>query len=232
MARDFNGSTDQVSIANNAAIQVASGDFTIACWIYPDAFTSFNAVFDKNGQFARELALFINSASDGFYGVGDAGGQSLTFSPTWTTGAWQHLAWRRSGLVNTFYRNGTQCATDTPVSQTGVFTNPLVIGTNPSGGGSAWDGKQAEYGLWSTALGVDEIAALAAGYAPFLIRPASLAGYWPLIGRYSPEIDLRNGNNGTLTGTTNFDHPRMFYGVPGQLRRMAGSTLRRFVLHG
>jgi hypothetical protein len=50
---------------------------------------------------------------------------------------------------------------------------------------------------------------LSLGYSPLFVRPQSLVAYWPLIGRNSPELELIGGQGGTLTGTTQAEHPRI-----------------------
>jgi len=57
--------------------------------------------------------------------------------------------------------------------------------------GEYCSGRIAEAAIWNVALTDAEVAILADGFSPLLVRPASLVAYWPLIGRYSPEIDIR-----------------------------------------
>lgn len=98
------------------------------------------------------------------------------------------------------------------------------------------NGKIAEVGLWNVALTDDEIDILRAGFSPLCVRPASLVGYWPLMGSYSPEIDLVGRYEMTLTNApTEADHcriilppPRMLAGVPDA----AVATRRTMMLMG
>jgi hypothetical protein len=72
------------------------------------------------------------------------------------------------------------------------------------------DGRIADAAMWNVALSDDEIAALQKGYSPLLVRPSALVAYWPLVGRTSPEIDVRGGRNFTLTNSpTPAEHPRV-----------------------
>jgi hypothetical protein len=83
---------------------------------------------------------------------------------------------------------------------------------NAAAYGAFWAGGIAEAAIWSVALTADEVASLASGAAPFMIRPASLVLYAPLIGReaatewdyFGPSITL---NNSPAIGT---DHPRIY----------------------
>lgn len=72
-------------------------------------------------------------------------------------------------------------------------------------------GDLAEVGLWSAALTDAEIAILAAGISPLAVRPASLIGYWPLLGVNSPEDNIvSNVSVMSLVGApTQAAHPRI-----------------------
>jgi hypothetical protein len=73
------------------------------------------------------------------------------------------------------------------------------------------DGNLAEIAMWGTALQQDSFDIYNGGYSPKLIHPESLVGYWPLIGQLSTEIELINGNGGTVTGATTETHPPVIY---------------------
>jgi hypothetical protein len=57
------------------------------------------------------------------------------------------------------------------------------------------------------ALSASDVAILAAGVCPLLVRPEALLAYWPLWGIYSPETDLVGGFGMTVTGTSVIDQP-------------------------
>ena len=61
-------------------------------------------------------------------------------------------------------------------------------------------------GIWNVALTAAEIASLAKGFSPRLIRPQSLAFYAPLI---RETLDIRGGLTLTDSGSTVADHPRI-----------------------
>lgn len=65
--------------------------------------------------------------------------------------------------------------------------------------------------MWNVALSDTDAAVLALGYSPLLVRRSALVSYWPLLGFYSPEIDLLSSTGITLTGTTQSAHTRVFY---------------------
>jgi hypothetical protein len=70
----------------------------------------------------------------------------------------------------------------------------------------------AEAAIWNVALSDTEVAALAAGYSPKTIQPTALVAYWPLIGDWTPEIELISGQNFTIQGSlTQGAHPPLPY---------------------
>jgi hypothetical protein len=104
---------------------------------------------------------------------------------------------------------------------------------------SGYLGDLAEVAVWDNCtLTLAELTALADGTAPSLIRPASLAHYWPLWGRHSPELNLVGGTGLTLSGPPVFtEHPRVVY--PARRRMVyvpaaAGATAppKRLMLMG
>lgn len=82
------------------------------------------------------------------------------------------------------------------------------------------NGDLAEVAIWNVALTDTEVLVLASGVSPMLVRPASLVGYWPLIGMVSPETNLKSNTAkltmiGTLTASA---HPRIFMPKRPQFR--------------
>lgn len=72
-----------------------------------------------------------------------------------------------------------------------------------------WDGDIAEAAVYNVALSDADIAMLAAGYSPLMVRPDALVAYWPVVGKNSPETDIVGAYGLTLTGTSASEHPRI-----------------------
>ena len=109
------------------------------------------------------------------------------------------IAWLDGG------NKGTSTSDKTPsgIDQTG-------IGAWARGSPTQYfSGDLAEAAIWNVVLTDAEVAMLALGLCPLFVRPANLVGYWPIIGRYSPEIDLVGGFDMTVTGATVSNHPRI-----------------------
>lgn len=141
--------------------------------------------------------------------VGDSGGNDqASASSQMSAGTWKHHAMRKNGTgagALAVFTNGSSVATATSNRTIQNTANSLFIGQRSDNNAiTAFDGRLAEVGIWDVALSDAEIAALATGVSPLLIRPANLKGYWPVYGSGSPEADLSgNGNNATITGTLN-----------------------------
>ena len=77
----------------------------------------------------------------------------------------------------------------------------------------------AEAAVWDVALNDDEVAALAHGYSPRLIRPDHLAAYWPLGGLPGQnDKDLLGSHELTAYNTPSWtDHPPLVYPVRPQV---------------
>jgi hypothetical protein len=192
----------------------------MACWFVSNDVTTERALMSLGVQSgAVRWVLYAGGATAGDpIGAQDrsAGGasQAALTSAGYSASTLTHAAgvWNNSSS-RVAYINGGSKGTNT----TGTGTDPSAfdatyIGTrrNTSLGNYA-DGTIAEAGIWNVALSDDEIASLAKGISPLLIRPANLVAYWPLYGNNSPEIDPVGGFELTLTNSpTKGEHPRIF----------------------
>ena len=165
-------SSQYVSIPQSNSLNLGTS-FLFSCWIYPTSLASYRCVIDSTG---RNLSLFINSTADGGYSRDDEF-NSLTYSPAWTTGEWQHLAWRGTAASNFFYRNGVLCATDTGDLESVSMLTAWHIGGNPSGGGSYWNGGMDGVRLYNTEHSADFVQRL---------YDEELRGYPQTLNRVSP----------------------------------------------
>lgn len=79
----FNGTTQYLTIADNAALQMASGDFTIEAWYYQNNLTAIQTIFDKGYQTAGSL-LIQTALTSGLLMIntGTTSGYSAVFNGT------------------------------------------------------------------------------------------------------------------------------------------------------
>jgi hypothetical protein len=123
----FDGTGDQLTIANNSAFDIGSGNFTIEAWVYLSS-TSGSVVNYSNGQtqnsnFAWEIYQLSATSIQVFIAQGTS--EYVASSTSLVPNAWNHVAGVRNGNTLTVYVNGI--AGGTTASVTGVTVN------NPSG---------------------------------------------------------------------------------------------------
>jgi hypothetical protein len=114
-----------------------------------------------------------------------------------------------SAASRTAYFNGVASAENT-TSVTPLTFDAAAIGARAIGGsyGLYADGKIADAAIWNVALTAAEIASLAKGISPRLIRPQSLVFYAPLI---RDLIDVKGGLALTNVNTATVSpHPRIY----------------------
>ena len=126
------------------------------------------------------------------------------------TGSWLHvgiiLCRTTTSNANKIYVNGSLDVQGTASSSWGTSTQDIAIGKTLDTFWPSYVGDLAEFAYWGIDLDAAEIAALAKGFRPSSIRPASLKAYIPGI-RTIQEI---RGTSLTVTGTSVADHPRVF----------------------
>lgn len=220
MALDLSGTLQYLEVADGGPTDITGTALTVSVWLNRDTTPgagSFPGIIVKGGditnQTIRQYTLYLNqNDAKPVFDAGDSGGADTVIAgaaPALNT--WEHVAGRKDGTgasALAVFLNGSKTTGSSNRSMQNLSGN-LFFGTWAVGG-NAFDGKLAEVAIWDAALSDDEIASLAKGFSALLVRPQSLQGYWPIIGNASPEPDLRNGNNATLTGSpTAFPHPRI-----------------------
>jgi hypothetical protein len=121
----FDGSGDYLSLADNAAFTLGSGNFTIELWVYSTLASTLQFICGQsNSTAANSSASFAISktASNTVKGFLFSGSTSYeaTSSGTLILNAWNHIAFVRDGNTARLYINGVQ---DGTVSVTGVTVN-------------------------------------------------------------------------------------------------------------
>ena len=141
---EFDGTTDALQLASSSdfAYGTQTNDFTIECWVYPDAFPSQKYIFDHGTDnsyfhYASGKLAFYNSSVGWQGSLGNCGTLEL--------GQWSHVAVVRHNGTTKVYVNGTERG-----SQSDSFNysnNTLTIGHygNTAVGTSSWDGKISNF---------------------------------------------------------------------------------------
>lgn len=185
MARAFASGSSEYLLVNQAV--VSGTPFTLACCFYPTQDT------------ANQVLLSVADKDDGdYHGLWASGAQAgdPLRANTWTGGA-DYIAETSTGFtINTWHHGCGVWAAD---NDRRVYIDGGSKGTNADNWTVAnidrfrisasadatpfgyFDGRIAEAAVWDVALTDAEVAILAKGYSPLLVRPASLVAYWPLI---------------------------------------------------
>ena len=218
MARDFTATSDKISCG--ATTMPATG--SLGFWLYPSWSSTDgieHSLFDQRS--APNYFTFSKYTDNKLYTgwlVGGVDHRVVVNSGSYTlnTNAWNRfdLVWDDAANLSTLYLNGVSIGTKGTLV-TATITGARTVGNLAAGGVDA-RGRIAELAIWNSTLSTGSIAALAKGVSPASVQRSSLTDYFPLIGRDSPEPNLRGGTAGTLTGTAQADHPRVYY--PGRRR--------------
>lgn len=213
MARNINGGTDRIAWTPPAAPPNAG---CLAFFMRTTQTTtnsspaSYCDSANKNGY----IFVLNNTAGKLLIDGNDATTNRirLTTTSNVNNGAWRHIAVnydRTNGGANALFVDGTSEATgNSSAAWTyGSAGLSLILGDALDTFWQTYVGDFSLFGHWNAKLDAAEIAALAKGFSPSLIRPSALLEYAPLI-RDANEI--RTGLAATLTGTTVSDHPRVF----------------------
>ncbi len=221
--RSFAGgsSTDKILITNYAAMN-ALLQYTIAFRAVINAYdtVTFRRLANKRTSGTPGQGLFmiyyIHSPGDliefeewnwgttaGQWSIpGTATGSEFTFVLTYDGGS--------TSNDPVFYINDvsqTVTRVTGPAGTRQSETADLYLGA--SNGTTPHDGTEGEFALWNRILTRNEITALHLKFEAALLANG-LVCYLPLIGRYSPELNLApNALTGTVTGTTTSVHPPM-----------------------
>jgi hypothetical protein len=226
MARAFNGSSQYCRVASAV---VSGAPLTLACWYYSTSTAALQTLIEvsRTGLAAvtDKYRLILRgdlSAGSKTLQAQQSPGFLATSTVEYSANTWQHAC---GTLVTTssrtVYLDGGNSATDTtPGSPGAVGQTMLGVAWDSGGAGSFTQytaGRIAEAAIWNVALDSMEVRALARGYSPLEIRPASLVAYWPLGGHYG-QFDLdrwKNKHDMTPSGSpTLADHPRIVYPRP------------------
>lgn len=241
MARDFNGTTDSISIGDIAISN--SGMIFVSLWVNMDVVNVDTApIFSKTNAGGTErfgvwsgtsglggqagILVPVGNNNSGDFGYTDG-------SAYLVVGTWIHvfvaydggagadadqLKIFTQGVQRTLSFNG-----NIPVNL-GSFSDAAHFGLRSDSSGFL-NGKVAEFAIWvgdypgGVVTAQQAASILSRGYSPSVLRKNGLH-YYPLIGRHGAEVDVWGGNSGVLTGTTASPHPRVIMPRRTKARRM------------
>jgi hypothetical protein len=163
----FDGTGDYLSVADNAALEMGSSNFTIECWFYPLSLPADNLIadFGSQGTQASLIPFYcVSSSSSVVYYISSGGGawniaSGVSFGGTLRMNQWHHLALVRNGNTYTPYFNGVAGTTTTSSSSINDSAVNKFIG-------SATTGTSAINGYLSSFRVVKGTAVYTAAFTP------------------------------------------------------------------
>lgn len=218
MARLFDdASTEYLAVASAV---VATTPLSMACWFNSDNAAARNVLMcvgDTNAVNYQLLEANGTASGDPVAVWSNAGGAASSAVTTsgYTAGTWHHACgvFSADNARAVYIDGGSKGTESTNRAVSGLDTT--AVGARYSNG--AFDrytsGMIAEAAVWSAALTDAEVAILALGVSPLLVRPESLVFYAPLI--RDEDRDIVGGLALTAYNTpTIADHPRVYYPTP------------------
>lgn len=158
----YNGTSSQVSIADNALLEPGSGSFTVEAWVYYTTITgSTRTVLAKtdNGGTSAVWSYGIRTLANGSTYLDVGNGTTNVNSPTYTvtTGTWYQIVgvWTNGGTKTAgLYINGVSQGTTTHTfTSVKNSVNPLYLGSYNGGEYAQWfSGREGIVRYYNTAL--------------------------------------------------------------------------------
>lgn len=207
MARSFNGTNSRIHVSSAV---LSATPYTMACWFRTTNMTQLGTLISmtKSTSTTNYAGLFFRGDIAGdpidILIEGKSGQGSARSTTGCTSGQWHHACGVfNSSTSRTVYIDGGSSATNT--NSVTPSLDRTEVGAWRS---SLWfSGDIAEVGVWDIDLTAAEVASLAKGVSPALVRPQSLVTYLPLI---RDVIDVRAANGFTDVNTTAANHPRVY----------------------
>lgn len=125
----FDGTGDYLSIADNAAFDYGTGNFTVEFWMYPQSAKTCQIYDHANSPVGGVAGLFINFNTNSTVSAGQAYGSAYATSAAVNLNTWYHVAVVRSGTAWTIYINGTSSGTGSSAVNL-TATGPVTLGGN------------------------------------------------------------------------------------------------------
>lgn len=191
MARDVSTGNYLRILNPTGALDLSGTACTVAAWVKADtAGVSSNGLTIAGKAVATDATTqyvlgLLNSGSGAkpYFKTGNGAGSTdiIVGATTVTTAAWHHVAGYASTRTRVFL-DGVQDGDKAQSFPIGDTAANFAIGVRSDGTTGPFDGLIAEVAVWNTQLSDAEIAALAKGVCPLLVRPKNLAAYYPLWG--------------------------------------------------
>ena len=213
MARSFTAANSDALYVESAI--VSSPPCTFAAWFNVSNITAAHPLIvigDKDATQQINMRCSGNIAGDPvrINLLGASAGVVADTTSGYSASTWQHACGVVTA-VNAYavFLNGGSKGSDTTNAGSITLLDRTVIGANALLSSFA-NGNIAEAAIWDVALTDAEVAILAKGFSPLLVRPQSLVFYAPLV--RDNDDDLIGGVALSANGTPGIvPHPRVLY---------------------
>lgn len=156
----YNGTTSQVTVADNALLEPGSGSWSMEAWCYISSTSGSQTVLGKfnNGGLSSDVSYSIRTSIGNLYSqIGDGTGTYInSTSYAFTTNSWFHVVyvWMTNPKTLTTYINGASIGSVAhTMSSVLNSANPLYLGSYNGGEYSQWfTGRTGIVRLYNTAL--------------------------------------------------------------------------------
>jgi hypothetical protein len=132
----FDGTGDYLTVPDNTALQMGSGNFTIEFWINYSSIAGYQSPFTKGYTAAGDILLQTGNG-DGAINVYLSGTAVISESTGAVVGRWYHYALVRSGTTVTLYRDGVSRGTATSSVNFNTTDQLGIGGTGKAPGGNS-----------------------------------------------------------------------------------------------
>lgn len=197
-----------------AVVPAGGAPLTLACW------------FKKVSANGALVGIYNSSVGDQYFAIRlgsgsiiraqtrSGGTANADTTTSFTANVWHHACGVYDvigGIDRAAFLDGGGKGTNEAL-RLPTFLSTTTLGRyGDSTPGTNLGGSLAEVGIWNTNLSDGEVAMLAAGYAPPLVRPGKLVLYMPLV--RDADGDLVGGDVFTVHGSPGIaDHPRIMRG--------------------
>lgn len=212
----FGTSTQLVSVADNVALDLPNGEWTIALRGQETTRATSSRLYSRNRNDTANVIVFSLGTGGGINelyteilsGSGADPGFPVSNATAITSGnPFTVIVSRGSdGFVRVYINNTLTSTSDNALTTSLDSAQPLILG-NRDGGERPFDGWIADFAQWNRLLTASERAAYHAGFSATCF-PQSLTVYMPMIRDYN---EIKAGIAVTNESTTVVAHPRVIF---------------------
>ena len=202
----------EVSVPDDAALRLASGDFTVEAWIRPEGFSTGAtlSILSKRGAVSGDGwhfgvgGLQTSAIAKPVYLVSDFSSSALVGNSQMGAFTWHHVALTfdsGSGLA-TLWVDGANAGSSSMPQPSPNTTADLVIGAASNGGGEVWSGQLDD-------VRISDVVRYSSAFVPTtqLTSDADTLAWWGFeeaSGAVAKDLS-GGGHDGTLGGAATFD---------------------------